>query len=473
MTYVRERAGRIWLRAGFGLLAAAAVSTAILASAASGRVTATPIKIAILSDCQGPFGNQYNADIGGAEAAFAQFAGAHLNNPADPSKGFSGGAVNGHPLQLVGIGCSDSTPDKAIKEVKRLMEQLHADILIGPLSGDEGVATANYAKAHPSQTFINGTSGAQDTTLKVQAPNFFRFNGDGAMWNAGIGDLAYHKLHWRKAAIIMDDYSFAWTSAAGMITDFCAVGGQIVKRVFPPLGTTDYSSFVRQLPPPNKVDGYFWVVGGTGTIASLKAFESAYGPLKASQFVGNLFFGVPGNSQSIAPRINCPYTGGFGTPGLDYQTPATKAYVAAVSKAVTAVPPLGAMNIGNAYNGFFFNYYKDGWALVNALKADGGDPSSKALDPALAKVVLNTPFGVVKLDKNRQAIEGEWSYQLSASSKGTTVNTSQFIPNVDQTFSGTYSAKTPAPGRSFPTCAKRSLSWIGKEKPVVNGKITG
>jgi branched-chain amino acid transport system substrate-binding protein len=471
MTYVRERGRRIRPLAGIGVLAMAAAIAAVLASAAMGGAAASPIKIAILSDCQGPFGNQYNADVGGAEAAFAQFAGSKLVNPSDPSKGFTGGSVAGHPLKLVGLGCSDSTPDKAIKEVKRLMEQLHADILIGPLSGDEGVATANYAKSHPKQIFINGTSGAQDSTLKVRAPNFFRFNGDGAMWNAGIGDLAYHKLGWRKAAIIMDDYSFAWTSGAGMITDFCAVGGQITKRVFPPLGTTDYSSFVRQLPPPSKVDGYFWVVGGTGTIASLKAFEQAYGPLKSKQFVGNLFFGVAGNYQSIAPRINGAYTGGFGTPGLDYVTPATKAYVAAVSAAVKAVPPLGAMNVANAYNGFFFNYYKDGQALVQALKADGGNAAASALGPALSKVVLNTPFGVVKLDSNRQAIEAEWSYQLVASSKGTTVNTVQYIPGVDQTFSGTYSPTTPPPGRNFPTCTKRTLGWVGKEKPVVNGAI--
>jgi branched-chain amino acid transport system substrate-binding protein len=447
---------------------------AILAATAFGKSgAASPIKIAILSDCKGAFGNQYNADIGGAEAAFAQFAGAKLNNPSDPSKGFTGGSAGGHPLQLVGLGCGDTTPDTAIKEVKRLMEQLHAQVLIGPLSGDEGVATANYAKAHPSQIFINGTSGAQDTTLKVRAPNFFRFNGDGAMWNAGIGDLAYHKLHWRKAAIIMDDYSFAWTSAAGMITDFCAVGGQITKRVFPPLGTTDYSSFVRQLPPPSQVDGYFWVVGGTGTVASLKAFEQAYGPLKANQFVGNLFFGVAGNYQAIAPRINGAYTGGFGTPGVDYAAPAAKLYVNNVSKYVKAVPPLGAMNTANAYNGFFFNYYKAGWALIKALQADGGNAAAGPLGAALSKVVLPTAFGTVKLDKNRQAIEGEWSYQLVAKPGFTGTKTVAFIPNVDQTFSGTYSASTPAPGRNFPNCVKKSLSWIGKEKPVVNGKIQG
>ena len=84
------------------------------------------------------------------------------------------------PLKLVGVGCSNDRADTAIKETKRLMEQLNADIMIGPLSGDESIAVANYAKQHPTKTFVDGAAGAQDTTLKVRAPNFFRFNGDGA-----------------------------------------------------------------------------------------------------------------------------------------------------------------------------------------------------------------------------------------------------------------------------------------------------
>src|SRR3989304_1129032 len=78
------------------------------------------------------------------------------------------------------------------------------------------------------------------------------------------GEIVYKKRAWRKAAIIMDDYSFGWTSGAGIIADFCAIGGQITKRVFPPLNTTDYASYVRQLPAPGSVDGSFWVVGGPG-----------------------------------------------------------------------------------------------------------------------------------------------------------------------------------------------------------------
>ena len=472
MTYVKTRGRRFWLPAGLAALAAAAALIAVLATTASGKTTASPIRIGILSDCQGAFGNQYDADIGGAIAAFVQYAGAKPKDPNKPSAGMVGGTIGGHPLQIVGFGCSDDRADTAIKETKRLMEQLHADVMIGPLSGDEAVAVSHYAAAHLSKTFVNGTSGSQDPTLQIHPANFFRFNGDGAQWNAGIGDLAYHKLGWRKAAIIMDDYSFGWTSSAGMIADFCAVGCQITKRVFLPLNTTDYSSYVRQLPPPSKVDGYFWVVGGSGTVPSLKAFQQAYGPLSAKKVIGNLFFEVTGNFQQVAPQVSGAYVGGFGTPGTDYKGAAALKYVSQQGKIWKQIPPLGPMNIGNAFNGFYFNYYKAAWGLVKGLQAVHGNISNqKPLQAALAKVTLNTPFGVVKLDSNRQAVEGEWSYQIIAKPGQTVVKTVQFIPNVNQTFGGVFSRSSPPPGRTQPPCKKASLPWVGKEKPVVNGVI--
>ena len=237
--------------------------------------TGTPIKIGVLSDCQGAFGSFDNQDLAGVVSAMSQFAGAKPVNPNLPRAGWTGGAIAGHPLKLVGVGCSNDQADTAIKETRRLVEQLGADIMIGPLSGDESIAVANYAKQHPNKTFVDGAAGAQDTTLKVRAPNFFRFNGDGAQWNAGLGDLAYNKLHWRKAAVVSDDYSFGWTSTAGFIADFCAAGGQIAQRVFPPLNTTDYSSYAQQM--PTNVDGTFVAVGGAGLIPFLKAYEQAQG----------------------------------------------------------------------------------------------------------------------------------------------------------------------------------------------------
>ena len=120
----------------------------------------------------------YEQDIGGAITAVAEFGARSRTTRTSRPQGWHGGSIGGHPLKLVGIGCANDTADSAIKETKRLMEQLGADMMIGPLSGDESIAVANYAKQHPTKTFVNGTAGAWDTTAAVKAPNFFRFNGE-------------------------------------------------------------------------------------------------------------------------------------------------------------------------------------------------------------------------------------------------------------------------------------------------------
>ncbi len=424
-----------------------------------------------MTDCKGAFGGAYEVDIGGAEAAFAQYLGAKPKDPKKPSAGIGNVAIGGHPIKIVGYGCGNDTVPLAISETKRLMEQLGADIMIGPLSGDEAVTVAHYAKSHPTKTFIIGTAGSQDPTLQIAPKNLFRYHGDGAQWNAGIGEIAYKKLHWRKAAIIMDDYSFGWTSAAGMIADFCGIGGQIVKRVFPPLNTTDYSSFVQQLPPPSQVDGYFWVVGGTGTGASLKAYTQAYGKLDPKKFIGNLFFAFLGNFQEVAPQLVGAYVGGFGTaPGL--QTPAAKKYEATVAKWFPG------LNGGNYADGFVYNYYNAAWALIQGLQKVNGDISGgqKKLQAAMPRAIKPgyqvSSGGVVHLDSDRQAIQDQWPLQIQKVGGKLTTSVIGFVPNVDQTFGGLFKKTSPPPSETQPPCVKHKFPWTGKIKVVKNGRIT-
>ena len=447
----------------------AAVTAAIAASAATATTSATPIKVAVLSDCQGAFGSFDGQDLAGVVAAMSQYAGAKPVNPNDPRKGWTGGQINGHPLKLVGIGCSNDKADTAIKETKRLMEQLGADVMIGPLSGDESIAVANYAKQHPTKTFVDGSAGAQDTTLKVRAKNFFRFNGDGAMWNAGLGDLAYNKLHWKTAAVVADDYSFAWTSAAGFIAEFCAVGGTISKRVFPPLNTTDYSSYAQQM--PTNVDGTFVAVGGAGLIPFLKAYEQAHGPIDGKKFIGNLFWGTPGQFEQLSTRVVGAYVGGAGTAG-DLATPAAKNYANnIIGKWFKTIPPFGAA-APQAASTFTYGFFINTWGLIKGLQAVKGDISGgqKNLQAAIKKVVLPTAYGTIHLDKYNQGVIPVYYQQLYTKDGKLAVKTVTSIPNVDQTFGGTFSGSTPAPGRKFPGCEKKSLPWIGKATPV---KVVG
>jgi len=451
-----------------GMLAALA---SIVVSSSLAASNAKEVRVAIMTDCKGAFGFGSEVDTGGALAAFAEYAGGKVVDPKKPTAGMTGIKVGSTPVKIVGIGCGDDTVPTAVKETRRLMEQLKADVMVGPLSGDEAVYVANYAKAHPTKTFIVGTAGSQDPTLQIAPKNLFRYHGDGAQWNAGIGEIAYKKLGWRKAAIMMDDYSFGWTSGAGIIADFCAIGGKITKRVFPPLNTTDYSSYVQQLPAPGTVDGYFWVVGGTGTAAALTAFEQANGPLDPKQHIGNLFFAFLGADKVVAPKVVGSYVGGFGTPWVNsLKTQAAKAYEASVHR---SYPGLDG---GNYADGFVYNYYNAAWALVQGLRTSNG-ATGLALQKAMPRTIKPgyqvSNGGILKLDSNRQAIQDQWPMQIQKKADGSIVGAAiGYVPNVDQSFGGLFKKSSPAPGRTQPPCVKRKLPWQGKIKVVKNGVIT-
>jgi len=186
--------------------------------------------------------------------------------------------VGSTPVNIVGYGCGNDTVPLAVTETKRLMEKLGADVMVGPLSGDEAVYVANYAKAHPTKTFVIGTAGSEDPTMQIHPKNMFRYHGDGAQWTR-----ASARSRTRRSIGGRPRSSWTTTASAGRparawSSTSCAVGGNNRQaRVSQPLNTTDYAPFVRQLPNPNQVDGYFSAVGGTGTSAMLKAFEQAYG----------------------------------------------------------------------------------------------------------------------------------------------------------------------------------------------------
>src|SRR5690606_26635198 len=135
--------------------------------------------------------------------------------------GWEGAEVAGTAIELVGIGCGDDTADTILGEIRQLVEQDGAEVIIGPLSGDEGIAVAEYTRDNPDLTTLSGIAGSQEPTLEVQAPNYFRFHGEGAVWNAGLGDIVHNEAGWDTVAVIADDYSFGHTSAAGFIADFC------------------------------------------------------------------------------------------------------------------------------------------------------------------------------------------------------------------------------------------------------------
>src|SRR5580692_12619849 len=118
-----------------------------------------------------------------------------------------GGKAGGKEIETI-VGATDASPDSAVRAAKKLVEQDKVDILISPLSGSEGIAVRDYSKTQPQVTIINGCSGALETTYVTPAPNFFRFNIDGAQMHKGLGQYIYDVKKYKKIATVGEDYSF-------------------------------------------------------------------------------------------------------------------------------------------------------------------------------------------------------------------------------------------------------------------------
>jgi branched-chain amino acid transport system substrate-binding protein len=340
---------------------------------------------------------------------------------------------------------SDGRPDVALTKARKLIEQDKVDILIGPMSGGEGLAVKEYAKSVPNRTFVNGFSAAQETTLVSPAPNFFRFSTDGAQWQAGLGTFVYDNKGYRNVAVVAGDYSFGYTQVLGFMTEFCAKGGKVIEKIWVPNGTKDFSSSIARIPA--KADAVYVMLGGADAVNFLTQYDQsgAQQPLIAgSNVVDQTVLSSKGPFQR---RL-------VGTPSAhmvadEIDTQAYRDYVAQYKKRFP--------NALSSPSAPYYGYYVATKAVLTALNQVGGDLSGDQAKfrQALAAVKLDTAYGPVRLDENRQAIANIYVTEVARRADGSLYNRPlKVIPGVNQTLGQPRDAFVArgVPSRDNPSC---------------------
>ncbi|WP_420404278.1 ABC transporter substrate-binding protein [Nisaea sp.] len=410
----------------FKFLSAVSVAAVLVA----GTVQAEPLKVGVLATLEGTYTVLGEDGVRGLKTAYGE----------------RGGKAGGREIELV-IQSTDASPDSAVRGARKLVEQDGVEIVIGPLSGSEGIAIRDYSKTQPQVTFLNGISGAQETTYVTPSENFFRFNMDGAQWSAGLGDYVYDEKGYRSVATVGEDYSFIYTQVFGFVTEFCGRGGEITERFWVPLGTKDFGSIIAAL--PDDVDAIYLGLGGGDAVNFLNQYQQAGGD--ANLIGGTIMVdGTVLNSKGSAKKalIGTPSAG----PQADtWDNAKWQAYVKAYQNAFPPdkrfpSPSLLATGYYNATNAAFI-----------CLDEVGGDLSDghKAFRQCLATLELDAPNGKITLDKNRQAIGTNFVSEVIEQPDGTLATKLVKIKeNVNQTLGIDEAAfaKIGLPGRETPEC---------------------
>lgn len=427
MTTTTNTTRRAALLGAAGGVAAAATGLGLARPALAQRA---PIRLGGIATLEGPFAT------GGQDAyRCVQMELDRVNN-----------TVGGRRIELIRES-SNAQADVALARARKLIEQDNVDIILGPLSGAEGIALRDYSRTLTGKTIVNGSSGAADTTLRNPSPNFFRFNTDGTQWMAGLGRHVYQTMGVREVAVAAGDYAFPYAQVFGFNLEFCRLGGKVT-HYWAPLGTTDFGAQIAQI---NRSDAGAIVVvhGGTDGLAFMTQYAQAGG---SKPLVGGSIMADQTMLSARGPHRRVMVGMISGGPIADViDDAAWRDFVERYRRRWLNEGGFQSPSIHGV------NYTTNLYGILHALREVDGDLGGNqvAFQRALAGARIKAPTGAdVALDHNRQAISDIFLNRIEEREGRAQVVAFSRTPQVNQTL-GTPEAQflaLGAPSRDNPGC---------------------
>jgi branched-chain amino acid transport system substrate-binding protein len=301
-------------------------------------------------------------------------------------------------------------PTVTLSKARKLVQQSQSKVVVGPLLANEGYALAGYLKQNTNVVGLNPVASSDDLSQRKRVSNYVRAGG----WQSSTpaqpaGDWAADQ-GWKRVITLCNDYAFGYENCGGFTNTFTDRGGKVIKQLYAPLGTSDYSSYLSQI-DPKKVDGVFVETVGADSPNFLKAWADlglkGKVPLIANETT---------TEQSLLRNVKNSDPVGlqtFGHFAEGRQSPATQKFVQEFRKAYGQLPSYYACAT-----------YTAGQWLTTALKQLDGDISDpKKFVSTLNSVKLNDScFGPLSLDRYGGTVGNVYLRKVVRNERGDLVN---------------------------------------------------
>jgi len=342
----------------------------------------------------------------------------------------------GRKVELI-IADTGGTPPQAKAKTQELVEKNHVHVIIGPLATFEALAIDDYIK-QAQVPLITPTSAAQKDLAQQKLNDYvIHAVGTAAQPMHVLGDFAAKKLGIKRIATIADDFTYGHEGTAGFQSTFEGAGGKVVQKLWPPLNTADYGSYVGQI--KNNVDGVYAGFAGVNGLRFLKQY-SEYGLSKTPVF-GNPTCVDEGILRNMGDEALGVYSASWYSAAID--TPENKRFVEGVMREYKVVP--GFYTVGTYVSGMYLE------AALASIKGRFEDKA--AFVRALHEVrVESSPMGPIRIDEYGKPILNIYVRKVERRN-GQLVNAIvATYPNVTQFWS--YDAKqflaSPVYSRDYP-----------------------
>jgi branched-chain amino acid transport system substrate-binding protein len=174
----------------------------------------------------------------------------------------------GRPVQLF-TGDSAGAPAMARTKMQEFVERENVACLIGPLATAEALAIDDYIRDKQIPTL--SVAAAEDMTQRKANPWFVRATSSSAQCSYAMGDYAAKELKYKRAAMLADDIAYGYELNAGFQRAFEDAGGKVVQKLWPPLVSPDYGTYIAQL--KQDVDVVFLGFAGSNGFKFFKQYK--------------------------------------------------------------------------------------------------------------------------------------------------------------------------------------------------------
>ncbi len=290
-----------------------------------------------------------------------------------------GGSVAGRKVEIIKED-DQFNPQIGLQKAKKLVESDKVDMLVGVQASNVALAVLNYAKQQKAFYIVSGAG--TDAITWDRYPYLFRTSISAYQLSTPMAGYVYDNLG-KEIVTTASDYAGGRDVIAEFKAPYIAKGGKVLKEIWPPLNTTDFSPYlvdIKSINPPVTYD----FMPGADAIRFIQQYHE-FGllekmPLTGFTIIDSLTLKALGKA-AVGVISATTYTD-------TVDNPESHKFVADYQAKYNALPDI------------FSDYgYVAARAIDEALKLTDGDTSDKdKLAEAMTKIKFNAPRGPWRMD---------------------------------------------------------------------------
>ena len=350
----------------------------------------------------------------------------------------NGHQIAGRKVEVI-VEDTQGQPNIALTKLRKLVESDKVHVLAGGLFAHVGYALAPKVDEYKIP-MLYPVMAADDLTQRKAAKWVVRNGWTSSQPSHPFGEYVAKTLGYKRVVTIGMDYSFGWEVIGGFQKTFEEAGGQVVQKLWAPLGTTDFAPYLSQI--RRDADAVFALMVAASSLRFPKQYQDAGLKAKLPLLGGGTTF-----DEFVLPSLGDEAIGGISpliySAALD--TPVNKRFVKDYRAKYGKVP----------------SYYSEvcyttGRWINEAAKAIGGDLENREkFLAALRNVeVPDAPRGPVKVDAHGNPIQNVYIRKVEKRDGELWNTVIHTFPAVSQFWK--YKAeeflKQPVYDRNFPPC---------------------